>query len=175
MEKTAIIIDSGYINAIYQHYIKIKIDYQKMIDNLSGGKELLRAYYYFCPPYQSSPPTAEEKERQSSFNKFLYSLRQIPRLTLRQGKLEKRPDGFKQKRVDIMMAVDLVTLSARSQIQSAIIIAGDSDLIPAIDTAKNNGTIIYLYYYYKCVHDELLNACDERIPMDRALWKKWAH
>jgi len=174
MEKTAIIIDSGYINAIFQSHINVKIDYRKMIENLSVGKDLLRAYYYFCPPYLSTPPTADEKKRQSGFNKFLYRLRKIPRLTLRQGKLEKRPDGFKQKRVDIMMAVDLVTLSTRSQIDSAIIIAGDSDLIPAIDIAKNNGTIIYLYYHYKCVHDELFNACDERIPMDRTLWEKWA-
>ena len=49
MEKTAILIDSGYVNAIYHDYIKVKIDYQKMIANLSAGKELLRAYYYFCP------------------------------------------------------------------------------------------------------------------------------
>lgn len=173
MEKTAILIDSGYVNAIYHDYIKVKIDYQKMITNLSAKKELLRAYYYFCPPYISDPPTNEEKLRQSSFNKFLYSLHSIPRLTLRQGKLEKRPNGFKQKRVDIMMAVDLVTLSSRNQIQSAIIIAGDSDLIPAIDAAKNNATIIYLYYHSKCVHDELLNACDERISMDYKLWEKW--
>jgi len=173
MEKTAILIDSGYVNAIYQEYIKVKINYQKMIADLSSRKELLRAYYYYCPPYLSEPPTDDEKIRQSNFNKFLFSLRSIPRLALRQGKLEKRPDGFKQKRVDIMMAVDLVTLSSRDQIQSAIIIAGDSDLIPAIESAKNNGTIIYLYYHKKCVHDELLNACDERIPMDQKLWQKW--
>jgi len=173
MEKTAIFIDAGYVDAIYKNHIKIKIQYQKMIADLSAGKELHRAYYYYFPPYISEPPTPEEKTRRSSFDRFLVSLRSIPRLTLRQGKLEKRPEGFKQKRVDIMMAVDLVTLSSRNQIESAILVAGDSDLIPAIEVAKNNGTIIYLYHHVKCIHNELLNACDERIQMDSNLWKKW--
>lgn len=144
-----------------------------MITDLASGKELLRAYYYFCPPYLSEPPTVDEKKRPSNFNKFRMSLLNIPRFTLRQGKLERREGDFKQKRVDIMMAIDLVTLSYRDQIQSAIIVAGDSDLIPAIERAKNNGTIIYLYYHPKSVHNELLNACDERIPMDNNTWKRW--
>jgi|GEM_PF-5284600 len=46
MEKTSIFIDAGYLDAIFKNHINIKIQYQKMIQDLTTGKELLRAYYY---------------------------------------------------------------------------------------------------------------------------------
>ena len=90
------------------------------------------------------------------------------------GRLEHRgyhPDGspvLAQKRVDIHLAVDLVKLSADGLIQQAILVAGDSDFIPAVDAAKSEGIIVKLYHGRNAHHD-LLEEVDERYRIDQAL------
>jgi uncharacterized LabA/DUF88 family protein len=88
---------------------------------------------------------------------------------MRFGKLRKNSDGsFEQKRVDILLAVELVRLSWSGQIGHAVIVTGDSDFVPAIEAAKDAGVITKLYYSRRSVHDELLSAVDERVEMDAA-------
>jgi len=75
---------------------------------------------------------------------------------------------YEQKMVDILLAVDLVQLSVQHQIQRAVLLANDSDFVPAIQIARNAGTVVELYYHIPPrPHDELLQACDERIPIDQ--------
>lgn len=173
MDKIAVFIDGAYLDIISRDKFGIKVDYQKVITSLSENYSLFRAYYYYCSPYISSRPTEDEKKRIAGHNKFLYNLKKIPRLELRKGKLEKRNDGFTQKRVDIMMAVDITRLSWRNHIQVASIITGDSDFVPAIKDVKDSGIIVQLYYHKDCVHDELIDCCDDRIELTEEMIKLW--
>ena len=68
---------------------------------------------------------------------------------------------YVQKGVDIQFGVDLVLFSAKQQIAHAALIAGDSDLIPAINVAKNEGVLIHLYHG-SSVHWKLIEAADDR-------------
>lgn len=86
---------------------------------------------------------------------------------MRFGKLSKSKTGeYEQKRVDILLAVELVRLSWSHQISHAILVTGDSDFVPAVEAAKDAGVITSLYYSRKSIHDELLQAVDERYEMD---------
>ncbi|OHB78528.1 MAG: hypothetical protein A2Z25_02140 [Planctomycetes bacterium RBG_16_55_9] len=59
------------------------------------------------------------------------------------------------------------------QIQRAVLLASDSDFVPAIQIARNAGTVVELFYHIPPrPHDELMNACDDRILIDRALIDK---
>jgi hypothetical protein len=73
---------------------------------------------------------------------------------------------FEQKRVDILLGVDLVRLSAKGQITDAVIVAGDSDFLPAIEAAKGDGILIRLFHGCR-PHDALLLVADERAQIDR--------
>ena len=70
-----------------------------------------------------------------------------------------------------MLGVDLVNLAARSQIAKAILIAGDSDLLPAVQAAKECGVLVHLYHGTK-PHKDLLDTCDERTAIDATLIAK---
>ena len=72
-----------------------------------------------------------------------------------------------KKRVDILLGVDLTLLSAKGQIQRAIIIAGDSDFIPAVEVAKNEGVSVILYHG-NSYHRDLWQSADERFLIDQA-------
>ena len=61
------------------------------------------------------------------------------------------------------MSVDIVRMSIGRQIERAILVTGDSDLVPAVLTAKDAGIEVYVWCgkTRNCaIHDELLQACD---------------
>jgi uncharacterized LabA/DUF88 family protein len=173
MPKCAILIDGGYLDKVMANdFAHTKLDIGKLGDELCGSMERLRTYYYHCMPYQGTPPTDDEKRRFASMDSFISNLKKLPRFQFRQGKLQKIKGEFRQKRVDIWMAVDLVRMSSQKQIDKAIIITGDSDLVPAIEAARDCGVVVVLLYSPNSRHDELLQACDERYEITRNLVEK---
>ncbi len=78
---------------------------------------------------------------------------------------------FEQKRVDSMLAVDLVLLSAKRVIQKAVVFTGDSDFLPPIWAAKNEGVIVGLWHGSGDMlpHRDLWDSVDERTPVTDAL------
>ena len=170
MDKAAIFIDNGYFARVQKDvFSNIKVNYYKFSELLCKNCERLRTYFYDCMPFQSSPPTSEEKTRYSDKDKFFYAIRKLPRFEIRLGKLSYVGGEFVQKRVDVLLSVDLVRMSWDHQIGRAIIVSGDSDLVPAISAAKDAGVLTQLYYSRIGVHDELLGACDDRFEITKKM------
>lgn len=151
MRRMAIFVDGGYLDWILRDSGAPRIDYEKLAAWIARDHELLRTYYYHCLPYQSSPPSREEAARFGAKQRFFAALRRLDRFEVREGKLEYRGTDrgtgtpiFEQKRVDILLAVDLVLLATRHRIDTAAVISGDSDFLPAIAAAKNEGVMIHL-------------------------------
>lgn len=165
--RIAVFIDGANFDVTCSECGGLKVDYAKLATKLAGGIDILRTYYYNCLPYQSSKPTKEESERFSLAQKFHNALRALPRFEVRDGMLvfrginKKGEPIFVQKGIDIQLGVDLVLLSAKQQISHAVIVAGDSDLIPAINVAKNEGVLIHLFHG-SAPHRKLVEASDER-------------
>ncbi len=172
-DKVAIFIDGGYLDKVLQNeFSYAKIDYQKLASWMSNNVSIFRTYYYNCLPYQSNPPTKEESERFSRRQKFHLSLNKLPHFEVREGKLEYRGYSadnspiFVQKRVDILLGVDIVLLSSKQRITHASIFAGDSDFLPAIEIAKNEGVLINLFHSKIYLpHDDLWQVADDRIEI----------
>ena len=82
--------------------------------------------------------------RMSVHEEFVSEIESLDRWSMRLGKLQKRWDGkkeyFEQKRVDVLLSVDLVRHAAAGHIQHAVLIAGDSDFVPAVEAAKEHGS-----------------------------------
>jgi uncharacterized LabA/DUF88 family protein len=174
MSRAAIFIDGAYLDFTMKNdFGGVRVDHSKFsLELLPPGLDLLRTYFYHCPPYQANPPSQDEKDRKARFDRFHSALQKLPRYEVRLGVLAKRFDDagkvrFEQKRVDILLGVDLVRLSAKSQITEAIIVAGDSDFLPAIDAAKDDGVLIRLIHG-RTAHDALKLAADERVQLDQA-------
>jgi uncharacterized LabA/DUF88 family protein len=178
MDRYAVFIDGGYARKVFE-FANVRVSYLKFSQAIAAGQERLRTYYYDCAPYVSSPATTEEKTRKAGFDRFVAALEREPRFQVKLGRLAKRgelPDGtprFEQKMVDILLAVDLVQLSVDHQIQRAVLLAKDSDFVPAIQIARNAGTVVELYYHAPPQpHTELMRACDDRILIDGGLVEK---
>ena len=174
-DRAVVLIDGGYLNKVLLALLPDhRIDYEKFSDLVCCGCDRLRTYYYNCMPYQSSPPTDIEKEKYSNMSKFLHRLEQLSRFQIKLGRLQKyySENGdidFRQKRMDVLLAVDLAQLSWTRNIGTAILIAGDSDFVPAVQTAKDAGVLVKLYYSNFSVHDELLTSADDKILITREM------
>jgi len=50
-----------------------------------------------------------------------------------------------------------------------VLLSSGSDLVPAVQAAKEAGILTQVYYSRRSVHDELLQACDDRFEITREL------
>jgi uncharacterized LabA/DUF88 family protein len=176
--RAAIFIDGAYLNKVTaRHHDRPNLAHEKLANHLAGSDELLRTYYYDAPPWQGNPPSREESRRFAARQSFFSSLRKLPRFEVREGRCARFWDRdandwrFAQKRVDVLFSVDLVRLASKQQIQRAVLIAGDSDFLPAVTVAKDEGVLIHLVHSpdFKEVHRDLWDAADDRSPIDQDL------
>jgi len=179
MSKIAVFIDGGYLDKILRkEFNGIRIDYdlfpKQICSKVDPQGQLFRTYYYHCLPYKSNPPSQEESARFASKQNFYTAINRLPRFEVRLGKLSRRgPDAqglyhYEQKMVDVLFSIDLVSLSAKMQISDMVIVAGDSDFVPAIQAAKQEGIIVWLFHGGTW-HNELWMNADERIRLDQTL------
>lgn len=168
----AIFIDGGYLEKImFEDFGKAKISFEKLVGWMSQGSEILRTYYYHCLPYHQNSCATEDSTFSGKAGFFNY-LKKLPRFEVRLGKLEYRgeKDGggpiYVQKKVDLLLGLDLAILAVKNKITHAAILAGDSDFLPAVEVAKNEGVSVCLFHSCKQrAHVDLWTAADERIDI----------
>lgn len=175
-DKTAVFIDNGYLSKVLKYDFGMpKLDYLAFSNLLCDNCERFRTYVYDCPPYQSPSPTDSERKRKSDADRFFAALDRLPRFEVRFGRLRKTNSQppFEQKGVDVLLSVDLVRLSSSSKIDKAILVSGDSDFVPAVRVAKDEGVIVELFYSTgQNISDELFKICDDRSAITKDMIDK---
>lgn len=175
--RAAIFIDGGYFFNHIQDEGR-HLDYDWLAQYLLGPLrrnlpvDVMRCYFYYCAPYMSNPPDDEEIRRMQAHRLLVDQIERTDRWQVRLGKLEQRWEGkrkyYEQKRVDVLLSVDLVRHAAANHIQHAVLVAGDSDFIPAVAAAKESGVTVSLWCGPpKTVHKDLAWLVDELHPFNR--------
>lgn len=180
--RAAIFIDGAYVRTQFKMH-KIEPDYAELADyflnplRASFPLDLLRCYYYDCAPYMSPEPSDDELKRMEVHQTFVEQLLSMGRWAIRLGKLQKRWEGqreyYEQKRVDVLLSVDLVRHAAAGHIQHAVLVAGDSDFVPAVEAAKEHGVTVSLWCgHANTVHRDLISLADEVYTFEWAEFPK---
>lgn len=162
MARLAIFIDGAYLDKLCEYqFSDARVDFAKLplaIRDIIATKtpepiDLLRTLYYHCPPYQSDPPNPDERERTARFRSWANALKSLDRFDFREGRLQFRGFNkdtnepiFQQKRVDLLLGLDFALLSGKQRVSHIALLAGDSDLIPAIQVAKQEGVATWLFH-----------------------------
>jgi len=117
----------------------------------------------------------------SKKQRFLTGLNRLDRFTVRLGRLEYRghsDDGrpiFHQKRIDLQIGLDVASLVFNRRVDIIAVVSGDSDLIPAIELAKNSGIIIRLVHGpQSSYHQDLWDIADDVFIGDSTLFVRTA-
>ncbi len=160
MSRLAIFIDGGYMDKLAARESAIRVDFAKFANRITSviasstqnPLDLMRTYYYHCLPYQSNPPTESERLRFSQRRAFFNALNRLEYFEVRVGRLAFRGYNdrgrpiFQQKRTDLMLGLDFALLSSKRLITHAALVAGDSDFIPAVQAAKQEGVSVSLFH-----------------------------
>jgi len=72
------------------------------------------------------------------------------------------------KGVDLRIGLDIATLSLRRIVDTAVLVTGDSDLVPAMKFARREGLRVYLQSLGHCVRRELKAHADYLLPYPAA-------
>ena len=56
------------------------------------------------------------------------------------------PSSFKEKGVDVKIAIDLVIMAEKNEFNTAILLSGDTDLVPAVEHSTKNKKVINAYF-----------------------------
>lgn len=174
---TAIFIDGGYYHKIRTCEFNLpKTDVWRLSQLMSEGASVLRTYYYDCRIWTSNDATESEREAYNRQHRYLHRLEHMPNFSVKLGYLARRgfdnsgKSIYRQKQVDVLLAVDLVRLSVQKKISRAFLLAGDADFIPAVTAAQEEGVVVRLFHGTN-VSDELKVACQETELLKRSMFE----
>ncbi len=142
LSRYAIMVDVGYIYASAGELLfsaasrrEYRVDADKLIQALSRQAddqirgELLRVYWYDAA--RDRVPTIDQRV-----------IAQMPWVKLRLGNLNARGQ---QKGVDAQIRADMEALARHRAITDAILVAGDEDMVPAVEAAQAYGVRVHLW------------------------------
>jgi uncharacterized LabA/DUF88 family protein len=142
LSRYAIMVDVGYIYASAGELLfsaasrrEYRVDADKLIQALTRHAEdhvrgeLLRIYWYDAA--RDRVPTIDQRV-----------IAQMPWVKLRLGNLNARGQ---QKGVDAQIRADMEALARHRAITDAILVAGDEDMVPAVEAAQAFGVRIHLW------------------------------
>ncbi len=142
LSRYAIMVDVGYIYAAAGELLfsassrrEYRVDADKLIQALirhADGQvpgDLLRVYWYDAA--RDRVPTIDQRV-----------IAQMPWVKLRLGNLNARGQ---QKGVDAQIRADMEALARHRAITDAILVAGDEDMVPAVEAAQAFGVRVHLW------------------------------
>ena len=137
-DRLMIFIDgSNLYHSLKGIFKRTDIDIGKFCQKLLDRRRLIRIYYY-----NAIVGRREEPERFRDQQAFFSSVAAIPYCELRLGRLvyQNWPNSPPyEKGVDIQLTTDLLTHSFKNNYDVAILVAGDTDYVGAIQAVKDNG------------------------------------
>lgn len=68
--------------------------------------------------------------------------------------------GLRQKGVDMRIGIDIASLALKRQVETIVLVAGDSDFVPAAKLARREGMEIILDPLWQKVHSDLFEHID---------------
>jgi len=168
-ERVSIFIDgSNFYHSTKKLKVTDKIDFQKLITELVGNRELIKVYYYNASLDLGANPKVYWEQQ-----KFFDVLRKIPKFKVILCKLKKvKRDGkiiYEMKGDDTHLVSDLVGEAYENNFDTAIIISGDEDFISPIERVRKLNKRIENAYFSSSSSYNLRKKCDKSIHLNKLI------
>jgi uncharacterized LabA/DUF88 family protein len=173
-------IDGGYVQRIHRSAMEAvfgvagDLSIQKIVNDVDP----FRTYYYDC--VEETPKDSESQsdfeERVAPRNAYLAQIQSLPGVHVRLGTLSGRHRKQKeprQKEVDVLIAVDMLTHGFNRNMRRAALLAGDLDFRPVVEALVQGGVFVEVWYEKTSGSKDLYWAADQGRPIDWHLLHKW--
>jgi uncharacterized LabA/DUF88 family protein len=164
-------VDGGYFRA--RHTEAIKSVFGESSDLQLGGianmfaVHIQRVFYYDC---LNDIPKIDETEEQlknriEAQQKYFDEIQACEGFHVRLGSLSGNSRKFRQKEVDILLAVDALDHAFRENMAGIILVAGDRDFAPLVESLVRLGVWVHIWYDARSVGRRLLEVADKAVPI----------
>jgi uncharacterized LabA/DUF88 family protein len=161
-------IDGGYL----REYLKetypndeiTPIGLMAFVNYLDGfpreikNAELVRVHYYDAMVDETEVEL--RREQMSYFDKLQLN---VSWCEVKLGRCIKTKDGYRQKGVDILIAIDMLSKAYENHYDIAVLVAGDDDFVDLVRAVKDAGKIVFGAFMEKNVSKRLIKSLDFRI------------
>ncbi|MCH2667467.1 MAG: NYN domain-containing protein [Deinococcales bacterium] len=168
-ERVAVFVDgSNLYNGMRENLGNTRVNLEELISQLSRGRQIIRTYYYNAPLTEDY-----DSELRDGQTRFFESLRRIPYVTVRLGRLHKRTDGtFVEKGIDVALTVEALSLAYEDSFDVAILVSGDGDYIELVEAIKRRGKHVECTMFKSQAAGLLVEYADLFQPLDELDWAK---
>ncbi len=140
---------------------EFKIDFKKLVSGFT------KVFYYDALPVREQNETEDAYAQRIKPQKDLLDAASgVDRIHVYEGDARRRRKaGLEQKKVDVMIAVDMLTHTFRRNMHQATLLTGDNDFKPLVDALVHEGMFVTLWYPPDETSKELLDSADARRPL----------
>jgi len=169
---TMIFIDGGYLKNWIRNECKIKdreYHFGSLLSYIASNAfpvpnrrlQVIRNYFYDGLADSNYPKHAHQKEFQD------YLENTFDNFEVKTSYLKKKSEGFTQKSVDTLLAIEMLDKAISNQYEIAILIAGDLDHYEAVKAVKAKGKQVFGVYYEKSKADDLIRIFDRSYALNK--------
>ena len=150
---------SNLFRSVRQYHAGVRIDYEKLRDVLTDGRNLVNIYFFGSRPI---PP----KEAQEKFYNKLQELGYTTHIV----NLKYYKGGTpKEKGVDTSLVIEMLIHAFNKNYDVGILVAGDEDFLKVINEVKRLGPKIEIASFRNSLSDKLKHAGARIIILDDIL------
>lgn len=167
---TYLFIDGAYLRARYDEAMarylgqEGKIDFEAVRATTGNAHKV---FYYDC--IDDLPHDGESegdlKTRIAAQEGFFEQLDSLPGYHVRLGSLSGAPKKRRQKKVDILLAVEMLEHAFHKNMNRAVLLAGDLDFAPLVDVVTRLGIWVEVSFVQGTAARGLLTAADSRYQL----------
>jgi uncharacterized LabA/DUF88 family protein len=167
--RLAIFVDgSNLYNGMRDNVSNTRVNLAALIEQLLDGRDLLRCYYYNAPLTDDYGDDLREGQ-----NRFFESLRRIPNVTVRLGRLHRRADGsLVEKGIDVSIAVEALGLAHADGYDDVVLVSGDGDYVELVEAIKRLGKRVEVAMFRNQSAGVLMEHTDVFRPLDDLDWDR---
>ena len=168
-ERVAVFIDgSNLYNGMRENLQNTRVNMTEFIDQLRRDRPLFRTYYY-----NATLTDDYDEDLRDGQQRFFESLRRIPYVTVRLGRLHRRQDGsLVEKGIDVALAVEALSLAYQDAYDSALLVSGDGDYVELVEGIKRTGKHVECAMFKNQSAGILLEYVDIFQPLDELDWTR---
>lgn len=136
MERIIIFIDNSNIFQGFRKY-NIKADYEKLKNTITKGRSLQGIFLYEGVIYPMSPEKKKWYEDLSEHSDYVIK-----------ASFDKiAANDVIEKKIDIQIAIDMVSLGYENAYDTAVLVTGDGDFVPVVKKIKELGKNVELWAF----------------------------
>ncbi|MBI2029956.1 NYN domain-containing protein [Candidatus Gottesmanbacteria bacterium] len=165
---------SNFYNKVKRILPKIHLthfSYRNFAEFLVKGK--LNQVIYYVGEIRKYPGKRKSETLYSNQQSLFLHLRKQD-IEIKLGYLLMSDGKFHEKGVDVQIAVDIVRGAIKNEYDKCYLISSDTDLLPAIKTAKDEGKKIIYVGFENFISRALLKNCSSYIILKKSQIQKFA-